>query len=128
MGTGSTFKAFLSHSTKDKPRVRLVKRALERAGVTCWFDEDQVELGDNIPLTVQKGLEASECVLLFWSGQSQQSDWVQEEWAGIFLKKRLIPVRLDDCEMPPFIGSRRAVDVRTHDRASLAALAAQLRR
>ena len=48
------YDVFLSHNSKDKPRVR---RLAERLRV--WFDEWIVKPGDDIYLAIDRGLEAA---------------------------------------------------------------------
>ena len=46
-------RVFISHSSKDKPFVRELYRRLNRDGVTCFFDEESIEWGDNFVTTRQ---------------------------------------------------------------------------
>jgi TIR domain len=44
------FDVFLSHSSKDKAVVRELAARLRSDGLRVWFDEWEIQPGDNIPL------------------------------------------------------------------------------
>jgi hypothetical protein len=43
-----TYDVFLSHNSKDKPRVRKLAEDLRDAGLRVWFDEWVLKPGDDI--------------------------------------------------------------------------------
>ena len=61
-----SYDVFLSHNSKDKPRVRELAEGLRNAGLRVWFDEWVIKPGDHIYLAVERGLEAarSKCARL----------------------------------------------------------------
>ncbi len=96
------FDVFLSHSSKDKTRVRVVAERLRMDGLKVWFDEWVIKAGDSIPAKVEEGLEQSRVMVLCMSANAFGSDWAQLE-SGTFRfrdplnkKRRFIPLRLDD--------------------------------
>ena len=72
--------AFLSHSSKDKPIVRDLKKRLEAAGVRCYLDEDQLGPGDNVSRALEAAVETSRHLVLVLSPTSVDSEWVELEW------------------------------------------------
>jgi hypothetical protein len=54
------YDVFLSHNSKDKPRVRKLAEDLRTAGLRVWFDEWVLKPGDDIYLSIERGLHASE--------------------------------------------------------------------
>ena len=54
-----SFDVFLSHNSKDKDRVRRLAERLRAAGVRVWFDEWVIRPGDDIYLSIERGLEAA---------------------------------------------------------------------
>jgi hypothetical protein len=54
-----TYDVFLSHNSKDKPRVRKLAEDLRAAGLRVWFDEWVLKPGDDIYLSIERGLEAA---------------------------------------------------------------------
>ena len=73
------FDVFLSHNSKDKPRVRRLAERLKQAGLLVWFDDWNIEAGDIISLKVDEGLEESRVLLLCISPDALDSGWVALE-------------------------------------------------
>jgi hypothetical protein len=73
------YDVFLSHNSKDKPRVRGLAEELRDAGLRMWFDEWIVKPGDDIYLAVERGLETSRVQVLCLSPAALGSDWVTLE-------------------------------------------------
>jgi GTPase SAR1 family protein len=96
------FDVFLSHSSKDKPVVRVLAERLRADGLRVWFDEWELKPGDSIPAKIEEGLEGSRVLVLCMSANAFGSDWAQLE-AGTFRfrdplnrERRFIPLRLDN--------------------------------
>ena len=59
-----SYDVFLSHNSKDKPRVRKLAERLKQAGLRVWFDEWNIKPGEIISLKVDEGLDQSRVLLL----------------------------------------------------------------
>jgi len=59
MSTAFQYDVFLSHNSADKPRVRALAERLRSAGLRVWFDEWVIKPGDDIYLSIERGLEAA---------------------------------------------------------------------
>lgn len=114
------FDVFLSHSSKDKDQVRNLVHRLRNEGVSVWFDEEQIEHGDNFVRKIEHGLSASRYILLALSNASVKSNWVGVEYQSTFVieieqsSTRVIPVLLEPIkrdEMPRLLLSKRCVDL-----------------
>jgi tetratricopeptide (TPR) repeat protein len=113
-------RVFLSHSSKDKPFARDLANALEAGGyITVWFDEHEINYGDNSVLKMEEGLDA-DAVLLILSPDSVESNWVKEEWTDAFWDQtntariKLAPVLHRDCRIPHFLRNKKPFDLRTN--------------
>ncbi len=100
-------KAFISHASDDKERfVRKFATRLMENGVDVWLDEWEINPGDNpVRKIFDEGLATCKVVILVMSEVSVVKPWVREELDAAFVKKiegkaKLIPIRLDGCEMP----------------------------
>jgi len=94
---------FLSHSSHDKDYVRVLARDLERAA-DVFFDEKSIVAGSSIVKSVNEGLSACDVLVLVISRNSVSSDWVLKEYAyAMHTKKTIIPVLIDQCEIPPVL-------------------------
>ncbi len=113
------FDVFLSHSSKDKPAVRDLAGRLKVDGLKVWFDEWEIRPGDPIYAKVRDGLERSRVVLLFMSRKGLDSDWATLEHQAILFadplnrKRRFIPLRLDDGDIPAVLRQYAYLDWRT---------------
>jgi hypothetical protein len=98
------FDVFLSHSSKDKPLVRPIAKLLKDSGLRIWFDEWQIQPGDNIPAKIEEGLQGSRILVLCISANSLGSDWATLESQTFRFtdtlnrKRRFVPLRLDETE------------------------------
>ena len=107
---------FLSHASADKAIVRSVAVQLQSYGIEAWFDERQIRAGDSLTREIDNGLARAEIVVLFLSRSSLASVWVDAEMRAALhaqIEKRqyraLIPVILDECEIPPLLRDYRRI-------------------
>jgi tetratricopeptide (TPR) repeat protein len=63
----SSFDVFLSHSWRDNTRTDGLCAALERAGVTIWYDREDQRDFESITRAIADGLSASRSFLAFYS-------------------------------------------------------------
>lgn len=107
---------FLSHNNHDKPRVRRLAERLREAGLRVWFDEWVVKGGDDIYLSMERGLAQSRVLVLCMSAHAFGSDWVRTESRSVLFRdpanqeRRFIPLRLESCEVPDSIRRFKALD------------------
>lgn len=127
------YDVFLSHSSVDQPRVRRLAEQLRDAGLRVWLDEWAVQVGDDIYLAIERGLERSRCLVLCLSRAALRSEWVALERSTALFRdptnrdRRFLPVLLDDCELPDTLRRYRYLDLREGDPASLEQLVAAAR-
>ncbi|MBL8294918.1 MAG: toll/interleukin-1 receptor domain-containing protein [Bryobacterales bacterium] len=122
---------FISYSSKDRERVRILVEALVRQGLPVWWDQHIVP-GQNWENELEQALHRARAVIVLWSQHSVVSDEVKAE-ANYALKRRnLIPALLDDAVIPYRYRRTQTPDLSPWDgaedapsfRALLAALAA----
>jgi hypothetical protein len=102
---------FISYSTKDKHFALDVARSLESAGWTVWMDRWSLLGGKRFEPTIRKALNDARCVVVLWSTSASTSRWVAGE-ADIGAEREvLVPVRLDDTELPVPLRPIHAVDL-----------------
>jgi WD40 repeat protein/DNA-directed RNA polymerase subunit RPC12/RpoP len=128
-----SFDVFLSHNSKDKGRVRRLAERLRGAGVRVFFDEWVVRPGDDIYLTIERGLEAARTLVLCLSPAALGSDWVGLERSTVLFRdpgnaaRRFIPLLLADCDLPDTIRRYKYVDFRSEAEAAFEELLAACR-
>jgi len=80
----TTRDVFLCHASEDKTSVlRPLVSALERAGITCWYDEAEIRWGDSVVDKVNEGLRQSQYVLVVLSQAFIEKHWPQRELNAI---------------------------------------------
>ncbi|MEO6271681.1 MAG: toll/interleukin-1 receptor domain-containing protein [Rhodoferax sp.] len=113
---------FLSYNEKDRPRVRQLAQALERAGWSVWWDR-RVPAGLTWRSLLEQELQAMRCMLVLWSANSVKSEWVCEEATEGRLLGRLIPVFIERVRPPAGFREVQAADLvdwdGTHDTIGL---------
>ena len=111
-------RVFISHSSKDKPAVEVLARALSERGIEAWFDKWMIGPGDDIVAKINDGLEQAGAGLIVFSAHSDESRWVKAEvdyltYARIQESKVLIPVCVgQDAYVPPLLRpfARRGIE------------------
>ncbi|MBM3316453.1 MAG: toll/interleukin-1 receptor domain-containing protein [Candidatus Eisenbacteria bacterium] len=90
---------FLSYAREDRLAAERIARAIEQQGFSVWWDID-IPAGVHYAKHIEEGLKSAACVLVLWSRRSTQSRWVRNEADWGAEKDRLIPVLIDDAEIP----------------------------
>lgn len=114
-----TPKVFISHASEDKNRFVLdfAKRLFDN-GIAAWVDEWEMYPGDSlIGKIFEEGIKNANAMIIVLSKNSIASNWVREELNAGMIKKinghcKLIPVILDDCEVPECLQSTVWVKIR----------------
>jgi hypothetical protein len=115
-----TLRVFLCHASQDKPAVRDLYQKLFAAGwIDPWLDEEKLLPGQDWDLEIEKAVEASEAVIVCISSRSiTKEGYIQKELRKVLdsaLEKPeesifIIPLRLDDCELPRRLRAWHYVD------------------
>jgi formylglycine-generating enzyme required for sulfatase activity len=90
---------FISYSRKDKAKAQIIAEALAAKGCSVWWDT-KIPPGKTWDEVIKEALNSAKSVIVLWSHESVSSDYVKEE--AEYGKKRriLIPVLIDDVEIP----------------------------
>lgn len=111
-------KLFISYSSKDKGFANLLSSDLKEAGCIPWLDEWDIVGGQSIPEEIEKGINNSDFLLILLSNNSVKSNWVRAEWESTIWDEnqnkeiRIIPILIEECEIPRFIKYRKYIDFR----------------
>lgn len=117
-GRGAIGKIFISHSSIDKPFIRRrIVAPLNAAGYDTWLDEKELIPGDPISRKVSQGIKDAKILLVVISAASETSNWLNYELnvaTGLMIKGvlRLIPVMIDDVQLPSELEGYLYVDMR----------------
>lgn len=114
--------AFISYVREDADRVKDIVSALKAADIPVWTDKTKLSPGEDWQLTIRKAIQRNALAFVaVFSSKSQARDksYQHEELSLAVEQFRqhppgriwLIPVRLDDCELPDYpLGAGRTLD------------------
>jgi hypothetical protein len=112
---------FISHNKAEKGWARQLTAALRKRNVTYFFDEEAIQLGDDVVAAIGSGLKTSSHVVFVMSPDSVKSRWVELEWASSLYEdidasaRKLIPVLVQTCEIPYVLKRLNYLDARELD-------------
>jgi hypothetical protein len=90
---------FISHASEDKDNVaRPRAQMLRDAGITVWYDEIELTLGDSLRRKIDEGLAASRYGLVILSHAFFAKEWHKKELDSLVAleegsEMRIIPIR-----------------------------------
>lgn len=100
-------KVFVSHASEDKERFVLAfAERLRAKGIDAWLDRWEMYPGDSLVDKIfEEGIKNAQAILVVVSKYSVGKPWVKEELNAGVVKRinqgsQLIPVVIDDCEVP----------------------------
>ena len=104
------FHTFLSHAHVDKRQAdKLYHFLSEMANIPVWYDAVNLPPGGTIVENLFEAIENSRTAIILLSHQSVTRGWVQKEYQAAVNHQtqypdfRVVPVRLDDVELPNFL-------------------------
>jgi len=101
---------FLSYARDDRPRAEKLADVLTTAGYTVWWDA-LIEGGAQYATSIRQALETADVVIVLWSKNSVESDWVRDEAALGRDRHRLVPLTLDGTAPPLGFRQYQAIDL-----------------
>ena len=104
LGTAGMAHLFISYSRNDRTVVEKLSALLEEAGHSVWWDR-HIRGGAAFAKDIESQLKKADAVIVAWSSEANESDWVKDEAVFARDKGKLIPICLSDCEAP--IGFRQ---------------------
>jgi hypothetical protein len=110
-------KAFLCYSHSDREIAERIATDLRANGIEVWFDKWEILPGDSlIGKIFEEGIGGADAFIVLLSQHSVQSRWVKEELDVALIKRiegvtRVIPVRVDDVQMPDPLRPLRWIDM-----------------
>jgi hypothetical protein len=81
---GRSFDVFISHTSEDKDEVvRPLATALQGAGLSVWYDEFELRIGDSLRRKIDKGLSSSRFGVVVLSQAFFGRGWPEYELDGL---------------------------------------------
>lgn len=106
-------RAFLCHSSKDKPAVRDIYKQLILRGIKPWLDEENLLAGQMWRVEIPKAIRSSDAVIVCLSSNAVTKagyfhkelkfalDVLDEQPEGAIF---VVPIKLEECEIPERLG------------------------
>ena len=119
---------FISYSHADKTFVDKLAAHLVKHDAHVWVDTWELNVGDSILNRVQEAIQESSALLIVLSKASVASEWCKKELnAGLMReldekKVIVLPVLVEDCEIPVFLREKMYADFRKNFDVGLKAL------
>jgi len=108
---------FISHNSKDKEVIEPIAKGLAKifGEENIFYDSWSIKPGDSLVSKMDEGLAKCKFFLLFASRNSLNSEMVKLEWKNALVKStkgnlRLIPIRLENVEMPSILTDTLFID------------------
>jgi tetratricopeptide (TPR) repeat protein len=101
---------FLSYARPSANVAKRVAAALRASGFSVWFDES-LPAHRVYSEVIEEQLGSASAVLVLWSGEAVQSQWVRSEANRARETDRLVQVRLDNARLPMPFDQVQCVDL-----------------
>ncbi len=96
---------FISYSSKDRSTTKKLATVFEKQGWKVWWDKN-LKPGKAFDTAISKALDAANCIVVLWSPNSVESNWVLEEAYEGLNREILVPAMIKQTRLP--FGYRRA--------------------
>ena len=101
---------FISYAREDRARAETVAAALATQRIAVWWDR-QLAGGQDYADIIGAQLDAARVVLVLWSAASVHSGFVRDEASRARDSGKLLPVRIDDVQLPLGFGTIHTLDL-----------------
>lgn len=106
----SVAQIFISYTRQDIAAARQVRNALRGERMNVWWDED-LQGGQRWSVAIDEALLAADIIVVLWSNRSVESDWVRHEAAIGKVRNVLMPVKIEECDLPAMFSEIQTVDL-----------------
>ena len=87
-GLGKKWDVFVCHASEDKDAfVRPLAKALEASGLSVWYDESSLTIGDSLRRKIDEGLASSRYGVVVLSKSFFAKNWPQQELDGLLSRE-----------------------------------------
>ena len=90
---------FVSYSSQDREKVGDLVREIEAFGCSVWWDR-QIGAGSAFDREIEKNIDEAHCIVVVWSHNSVESEWVRTEANEGLVKGNLVPVSIEEVKPP----------------------------
>jgi energy-coupling factor transporter ATP-binding protein EcfA2 len=110
---------FLSYKREEKEKAEFIKNCLEETlrtrHINVWWDEN-IQAGKVWNKVLDNTVKDAHCVVVLWSNLSVKSEWVLQEAGVGRVFDKLVPVKIDNCDIPSSFKHLQAFNLCDWDR------------
>ena len=104
---------FISYSRANRTIAEQLTRVLEQQGLSVWVDYKTLKGGSTWEDEVENALRNADIFVTILSKESVNSNWVHAETGyALSLKKRIIPILVEDVRLPLNLSNIQYLDAR----------------
>ena len=110
--------AFISHSSPDDGYVAELESLVRAMGYSEVFNDSRsIKPDEKFWPEIEKGITACDTFMVVITSTSMKSAWVEREVdLARQLNKRVVPIWIEDCELPSAFADRDVIDFRPRKR------------
>ena len=101
---------FVSYARTNRPVAEQLADALNASGLQVWWDSD-LSAGSEFAAVIEAKLLGAAVVIVMWSADSVRSAFVRDESSRALKHNKLLPVRIEDIELPLGFGQLHTLDL-----------------
>jgi hypothetical protein len=101
---------FVSYARENRAAAQRLADALIEKRLRVWWDRD-LAAGSEFATVIETQLDCAAVVLGLWSNDSVRSNFVRDECAHALRAGKLLPVRIEDVELPLGFGQLHTLDL-----------------
>lgn len=116
---------FLSYASEDRDKAGKIAALLEASGWSVWWDR-RIPAGRTWRSVIQEALTNMRCMVVLWSKNSVDSEWVKEEAEEGRALGKLVPIMIERVMPPLGLRGIQAADFADWDGSSDASGSRQL--
>jgi TIR domain len=102
---------FISYAREDKGSAEKLRHYFEEQGYDVFWDDD-IRTGDTWPPILETHLDQAKCIVVLWSPNSIDSDWVNYEAERGGNRQVLLTAKITDCEPRQQYAEKQFADLR----------------
>ena len=100
---------FLSYAEEDRETARKISKLFENEGWSVWWDR-KIPIGKTWRNVLEEALQNMRCMVVLWSANSINSEWVKEEAEEGKTQRKLVPILIESVKPPMGFRTIQAAD------------------
>ena len=101
---------FVSYARENRPFAEQLADALQVNGLQVWWDSN-LAAGAEFTAVIEAKLLGAAVVIVLWSADSVRSSFVRDECSRALKHGKLLPLRIEDVELPLGFGQLHTLDL-----------------